>query len=226
MHEGSVFIPGRLLATQQAEVAHARLGQDGVALMEAGLPATIDPLRYLAGLAYIGRAPGEKGNVFLATVTHGTIAGLLLGDLVLGVDSPWTELYDPARTPVDAVRELVVENLDVAWQYLDWIGPADVRSPEQIPPGSGAVLRRGPHRVAVLRDESGELHELSAKCTHLQCVVRWNPWDCPCHGSRFARQQRDQRTRGPTALALQEALIPLGGLTGSPKNGPPDAFVD
>jgi Rieske Fe-S protein len=41
----------------------------------------------------------------------------------------------------------------------------------------------------VYRDDAGKLHEFSAVCTHLGCVVHWNPaertFDCPCHGSRF-----------------------------------------
>jgi Rieske Fe-S protein len=41
----------------------------------------------------------------------------------------------------------------------------------------------------VYRDAQGVLHECSAVCTHLGCVVQWNAgeksWDCPCHGSRF-----------------------------------------
>ena len=39
------------------------------------------------------------------------------------------------------------------------------------------------------RDEAGVLHERSAVCPHLGCIVAWNSeeksWDCPCHGSRF-----------------------------------------
>jgi Rieske Fe-S protein len=51
------------------------------------------------------------------------------------------------------------------------------------------VLRRGLEKVAVYRDAGGALHEHSAACTHLGCIVSWNgserTWDCPCHGSRY-----------------------------------------
>jgi Rieske Fe-S protein len=50
-------------------------------------------------------------------------------------------------------------------------------------------MRRGLHKVAVYRDAQGALHERSAVCPHLGCIVHWNgagkTWDCPCHGSRF-----------------------------------------
>jgi Rieske Fe-S protein len=66
-----------------------------------------------------------------------------------------------------------------------------VSSPDQIKPGTGAVLRRGLSKVAVYRDEQGAVHERSAVCPHLGCIVDWNgaekTWDCPCHGSRFDR---------------------------------------
>ena len=51
------------------------------------------------------------------------------------------------------------------------------------------MVRRGLDKVAVYRDEQGALHERSAVCPHLGCIVHWNraekTWDCPCHGSRF-----------------------------------------
>jgi Rieske Fe-S protein len=74
-------------------------------------------------------------------------------------------------------------------QYADWITAGELEDEKEIAPGAGAVLRRGKRKVAVYRDESGELHECSAVCPHLGCIVNWNPveksWDCPCHGSRF-----------------------------------------
>ena len=49
-------------------------------------------------------------------LTHGTIAGMLLSDLIRGRDNPWAGLYDPSRKPVSAARDYAAENLDVARQ--------------------------------------------------------------------------------------------------------------
>src|SRR5213594_1802698 len=90
------------------------------------------------GLAFIGRNPGDEPNVFIATgdsghgMTHGTIAGILLTDLILGRDNPWAALYDPARKTVRAAGEFLRENVNVAAQYLDWVTPGEVGSAEEV----------------------------------------------------------------------------------------------
>jgi Rieske Fe-S protein len=147
------------------------------------------------GLAFIGRNPLDKDNVFIVTgdsgmgMTHGTIGGILLTDLILGRDNPWTKLYDPSRKTLSAAGHYAKEVLNMAAQYTDWLTGGDVKSVDAIAQDSGAVVRRGLHKVAVYRDERGALHERSAVCTHLGCIVHWNAaektWDCPCHGSRF-----------------------------------------
>ena len=148
------------------------------------------------GLAYIGRNPGDS-NVYVATgdsgmgMTHGTIAGLLLSDLILGRTSPWATLYDPARQPIKAAGTFLAESLNMVAQYSDWLTPGDVASEQAIPVDGGAVIRDGLHKIAVYRDNDGVLHRCSAVCPHLACIVAWNSsqktWDCPCHGSRFDR---------------------------------------
>lgn len=147
------------------------------------------------GLAYIGRNPMDADNVFVVTgdsgmgMTHGTIAGILITDLVKGRPNEWAALYDPSRIRTGAATEFLKENLNVAAQYASWVTPGEVESVEEIAPNSGAVIREGLSKIAVFRDEAGELHRRSAVCTHLGCIVAWNAaastWDCPCHGSRF-----------------------------------------
>jgi glycine/D-amino acid oxidase-like deaminating enzyme/nitrite reductase/ring-hydroxylating ferredoxin subunit len=147
------------------------------------------------GVAFIGRNPGSE-HVFIATgdsgmgMTHGTIAGLLIRDLIVGRDTPWAKLYDPSRRMLRSPLEYAKENLNVAAQFLKgYSGGGDVESVDDIPHGHGALLRRKLGKVAAYRDERGTLHEYSAVCPHLKCIVRWNSvertWDCPCHGSRF-----------------------------------------
>ena len=162
------------------------------------------------GLALIGRNPLDSGNVYIATgdsgngMTHGTIAGMLLTDLIVGRANPWEKLYDPSRKTLGATKEFAKENLNVAAQYADLVTPGELDDASQIKAGEGAILRRGLAKVAVYRDDAGALHERSAFCTHLGCVVQWNSlektWDCPCHGSRF--QTDGHVVNGPAIRAL------------------------
>ena len=132
------------------------------------------------GLAFIGRNPGDQPNVYIATgdsgvgLTHGTIAGMLLTDLIMGRENSWSILYDPARKSPLAVPTFAKENLNVAAQYSDWLTPGEVRSADEIQPRGGAIIRRGLSKIAVHRDEKGNLHERSAVCPHLGCIVAWN----------------------------------------------------
>jgi glycine/D-amino acid oxidase-like deaminating enzyme len=63
-------------------------------------------------LAFIGRHPLERGEVYVTTgdagmgLTHGTIAGLLIADLIAGRANPWASLYDPARPSATMRSEL------------------------------------------------------------------------------------------------------------------------
>ena len=88
-------------------------------------------------------------------MTHGTIAGMLLTDLILGRENPWAALYDPSRQ--DAPRAPATsprENLNVAAQYARLAHRRRRRRPPtRSRPGSGAVVRRGLAKVAVYRDE-------------------------------------------------------------------------
>jgi glycine/D-amino acid oxidase-like deaminating enzyme/nitrite reductase/ring-hydroxylating ferredoxin subunit len=148
------------------------------------------------GPAYIGRNPGDKGHVFVATgdsghgMTHGTIAGMLITDLILGRTNEWARLYDPSRKTLRSTIEYARENINVARQYIDYVSPGELGSESEIRPGEGAVIRHGLKKLAVYRDEAGTLHRASAVCPHLGCIVHWNSlegtWDCPCHGSRFS----------------------------------------
>ena len=76
-----------------------------------------------------------------------------------------------------------------------------------LPPGQGGVIERRGEKFAAYVDDAGELHLMSARCTHLGCTVDWNPgestFDCPCHGSRYA--PTGEVINGPAARSLPPA---------------------
>ncbi len=165
-------------------------------------------------VALIGKSPGMgQENVYVVTgdsgqgMTHGTIAGLMLADLIAGRESPWAALYDPSRVTVRAAPEFAHEGFGMASQYVDLVTPGEAASAAEIPRGEGMVVREGMRKLAIYRDPRGALHECSAICPHLGCVVGWNDaeksWDCPCHGSRFTPY--GGLIRGPATAPLAPA---------------------
>jgi len=151
----------------------------------------IEPVDYLASL---GREPGSR-NVYLISgdsgngITHGTIGARIVSSLVLGQSEPWAEVYDPARSRTQQVVKLAQQQADIAAQYTRWLTAGDVPDVSEIGYECGAIIRRGLHKIAVYRNNEGDLYANSAVCPHMGCIVQWNcaerTWDCPCHGSRF-----------------------------------------
>lgn len=165
-------------------------------------------------LAHIGRSP-DLEHVYVVTgdsgngMTHGTIAGLMIPEMLHGKHPRWERVYDPKRSHLHAAGTLIKEATQSSAPYTDWLRPGDVKSVDEIRPGEGATMRHGLHLIAAYKDSNGECHMRSATCTHLRGVVRWNTaektWDCPCHGSRFDRYGRVLNGPAPTDLMPLEA---------------------
>jgi glycine/D-amino acid oxidase-like deaminating enzyme/nitrite reductase/ring-hydroxylating ferredoxin subunit len=148
------------------------------------------------GLPFIGQNAFSE-RVYVATgfsgngLTFGTIAALILSDACQGKTTPYAELYAATRVkPLAGLKSFLGENVDFPMHLIgDRVGPPDVETLDEVPRGQGRVVRVDGVRLAVYRDDAGNLSALSPVCTHLGCQVSFNPsertWDCPCHGSRF-----------------------------------------
>ncbi|MBA3238166.1 MAG: FAD-dependent oxidoreductase [Parachlamydiaceae bacterium] len=145
-------------------------------------------------LAYIGHNPRDK-NIYIATgdsgngMTHGTIAGIMIPDLILGRDNPWKSLFEPSRKNLFAASDFIQENFNSLLQLKDWFTPGEFKKVETLASDEGIILRRGLKKIAVYKDKDNKIHINSALCPHLGGCLRWNQgeksWDCPLHGSRF-----------------------------------------
>src|ERR687891_2682080 len=176
-------------------------------------------------IAFIGHNPGDnRNNIYIATgdsgngITHGTIAGILLTDLILGKSNPWTALYDPSRKPRKVPGAKSEEVGETQSQKAEKPTDQDVQendkrsssksekkmiSLENLKERQGIVLEE--EKIAAYKDHKGQLHTYSAVCTHLGCTVTWNnsekSFDCPCHGSRYS--SLGTVINGPANTALE-----------------------
>lgn len=164
-------------------------------------------------LAFIGRNPGDE-NIYIITgdsgngMTHCTLGGLIINDMIMGNYNPYTDLYDPARITLRTGLDFLKETGNMAYKMgKDWIAPGGIKEVEELQPGRGAILSKGLEKIAVYKDEYGNVHSCSGVCPHLGGVLQWNDdeksFDCPLHGSRFTAY--GTVINGPAICGLKKA---------------------
>ena len=152
---------------------------------------------------YAGELARDAPGMFVATgfngwgISNGTAAAMLIADQVLGAANPWRALYNPKRR--------APKHFNRGGDSQSWVSAID-----EIAPKAGGVVAHGKRKIAVWKDARGKAHALSASCTHMGCTVTWNnadaTWDCPCHGSMFARD--GAVIHGPATEPLKPVRLP------------------
>lgn len=163
------------------------------------------------GLPYIGRSPFSK-NVYVATgfsgdgLVYGTVAGIILADLLMGRENAWAEVFDSTRiNPLVSAPEFLKAQVDVTKNFISDRFTSEGEDINVVAKGEGKILDINGEKLAVSRDENDEVHAVSPVCTHMKCYVHWNgnekSWDCPCHGSRFS--MKGEVIIGPATMVLE-----------------------
>ena len=148
------------------------------------------------GSPFIGWSSSLGDGYLVATgfsawgISNGTAAAIIIADLVAGRDNAWLPVFDATRVkPIAGAKEFAKENLDVASHLVSGYLSRKPKSYDELEPGHAAIMKIDGENVAAFKDEQGQVHAVSAVCTHMGCLVGWNAtdrtWDCPCHGSRF-----------------------------------------
>jgi glycine/D-amino acid oxidase-like deaminating enzyme/nitrite reductase/ring-hydroxylating ferredoxin subunit len=142
------------------------------------------------GAPFVGWSSSKSDAYLVATgfgawgITNGTAAGMIIADLAAGRPNRWLEMFDASRS----IKPVGKKAGGAAHGASGHVSPKP-KSLDALGRGEAAVLEIEGESVAAFRDEQGEVHALSAACSHMGCLVGWNEtdrtWDCPCHGSRF-----------------------------------------
>jgi glycine/D-amino acid oxidase-like deaminating enzyme len=111
------------------------------------------------GVPYIGALPGARSRFVAAGfsgtgLTFGTVAALLLRDVLIQGNHPWEGVYAPSRLkPLASARPVAEENLRIGWRFVaDRVSPVTGARRGDLPPDSGCVERIGGRQRAVYRD--------------------------------------------------------------------------
>lgn len=148
------------------------------------------------GLPFAGRYSIFYNNIYVATgfnkwgMTNSMVCSQVLCDLICDKENKLANLLSPSRKQKGSLNEFLINAwVNVKNIFLGLFRWLNRDNFDKVPTGFGKVMRYRGKKVAVYKDENGELFIIQADCPHLHGELKWNndtkSWDCPCHGSRF-----------------------------------------
>ncbi|GAA4784820.1 FAD-dependent oxidoreductase [Microbacterium gilvum] len=167
--------------------------------------------RTVTRVPFAGAEPGER--VHAATgydkwgMTNAVAAALAIAGAIAGDEPSWAAALRAPRIGVRDVATAVGANAKAAGAMAAGWADALVSGDDgaELAEGEGRIVRRGARPVGVSRVD-GRVCAVSAVCTHLGGVLRWNgaerSWDCPLHASRFSPE--GTVLEGPATADLAE----------------------
>lgn len=146
-------------------------------------------------LPYIGRI-SDHSNIYVAAgfrkwgLTNGTLAGLLLAELITTGKCRNETLYSRTRpdlmtSPGKTIYGAVAPVVELIKSKVEETGVA-----VGLKPGEGRVIHFRGERAGIYRDSNDEVTILDISCTHMGTALNFNSaektWDCPAHGGRYS----------------------------------------
>jgi hypothetical protein len=120
------------------------------------VPLGVDDIEYrwstqdvysMDGIPYIGRLYPHAKHLYVATgfnargMTNGTLAAMMIVDLIQDVANPWAEFYDPNRLNLKvAGPTMIKEGLNAGRHFVDDRLTKGIRSTADIAPGEGKIF--------------------------------------------------------------------------------------
>ena len=114
----------------------------------------------LDSLAFIGRNPGDD-DIYIVTgdsgngMTHCTIAGMLISDLINDKKNPWEKIFSPSRITLKTAGDYFKEVGNMAAQYADVVSAGDLSTAHDLKPGEGGIMARRPKKNRTLQRSGG-----------------------------------------------------------------------
>jgi Rieske Fe-S protein len=180
------------------------------------------PFKNKEVMSYHG--PGQSARPFNSWVAQGQIIPSKQGNIM----EPVQPVQQPSQRKRDFLKYflgggVIAWAASVLYPLLAYLKPpvqpevevssVRVGKLDEIAKDSGTIVRFGSKPVLLVRGPDGELHAVSATCTHLDCTVQYRAdlgviW-CACHNGKFDVSGRN--IAGPPPRALEEYRVLIQG---------------